>query len=129
MQIRSLRVLALASLLALTSLACSSAAPEASERAETDAAVGSTGGSMIQGDLTIRGTELVDLKDFAWITGISGNLVIEGNRQLKSVDGLGSLEGVQGDVIIRKNPSLRRGELRRLVARLETSGARHVVIE
>jgi hypothetical protein len=85
--------------------------------------------STIHGDLAIRGTELVDLQDFAWITEVSGSLIIEGNPQLKSVEGLQALKGVQGDVIIRKNPGLRRAELKRLVAHLEGAGARSVVVE
>jgi hypothetical protein len=77
----------------------------------------------IVGDLTIRGTELTSLSDFARVRSISGSLVIADNRKLGGVEALARLDSVVA-VEITNNPELqslhgleRLAQLERLVLR------------
>ncbi len=72
----------------------------------------------IAGDLTIRGTELTDLSDFARVRSISGRLVIDDNPKLGGVDGLARLESVRS-VEITNNPELQSLRGLERVERLE----------
>jgi len=60
----------------------------------------------IDGDLTISGTDIEDLRVLRNINHISGSLLIENNPILSSLDGLDNITSINGQVFIRNNIGL-----------------------
>ena len=57
----------------------------------------------IDGNLTIRDNNILELPDFTALTRIGGNILIRDNYSLREISGFGSLTGIGGSVDISNN--------------------------
>jgi exonuclease VII small subunit len=77
---------------------------------------------IIDGDLLIQATTATDLSALDGLQRITGHLLILDNHRLQSLDGLGALDHIGGDLVVRGNPQLPASDVEVLVDRLEASG-------
>lgn len=107
-------------LLALSQDACSSSLTLGGDlRIESPADLPTSAECLsITGDLIIASTDLVDAIGFESIISVGGDLVIENNPSLHSLEALTGLTAIGGDLLITGNPALPTDDAERLIERI-----------
>jgi|GEM_PF-3623478 len=79
---------------------------ELSSQAAVDAFMTDYGCSTVDGDLTVSGSDILDLSNLSALTTINGSLILENNGSLTSLVGLENLASIDESLLIIDNDAL-----------------------